>query len=354
MNAAATPITIELASPADIARFGGRKVTLSLAPADVTSSVEIDSYLPGYQPFGGFRGDEVAPTNPLVDKDFGTYRIYGSNNVFRRVRTQTSRTAPVGEVDPETSLANYNALPYGLGSFIPAATENQSAYNLRQAAARVIADKLALDRECRIWAYLTTLGNWASAQVKTLGAGFNWNGGVNANPVQDLQGMIRASAQPVTAIYMSLEAGHALLNHDTTRDYLRAFYGDSPLGDALRNANGGQPVDTSVEFLIPGLPVIKIAGAKVLNETTGLLDEIIGRTNVVGVSLPPFSTREFDSIQTVRTLRTKGPSGTGWTSREYFVNHRGVDGGTMLVAGYTEDVKFVANNAGFLLRSVLT
>ena len=72
------------------------------------------------------------------------------------------------------------------------------------------------------------------------------------------------------------------------------------------------------------------------------------------VSLPPFSTREFDSIQTVRTLRTKGPSGTGWTSREYFVNHRGVDGGTMLVAGYTEDVKFVANNAGFLLRSVLT
>ncbi len=312
------------------------------------------TYLPGYQPYGGYRADEVAPWNPLVEKDFGTYRTYGSNNVFRRLRTQTSRTAPVGEVDPETSLSPYNALPYGLGSFIPTATEAQATYDLKRAAARRVADGLALDRECRLWAYATTVGNWGTNQVKTLGAGFNWNGGVNANGVADLQGMVRASYQPVTRIYMGLEASHALLNLDSTRDYLKMWYGVGAMSDQLQKANGGQPLDTSQEFTLPGLPVIKVVGAKVLNEATGVLDDAIGRANVVGVSAPPITAQEFDSIQTLRSLRVKGSSGTGWVSREYFVNHRGVEGGTMLVAGYTEDIRFVANNAGFLLRSVLT
>lgn len=349
-----TMMSVTLSSPEDIARFGGQKtVMLSLSPADVTTSQEIDSYLPGYVPFGGWRADEIANPNPLVDIEFGTFRRYGSNNVFRRRKAQTSRTAPVGEVDPETDLGNYQCLMYGFGSFIPASVEGQSKYDVKLQAAELVKDQLTLDREVRLWSYLTTSGNWASGQVKTLGAGFNWNGGVNSNPILDLQAAYRASFQPITAFYMGTEAGQAFINNDQVRDYVKLMNGQMPNAGMIAQGAQGQ-ADFAREFTIPGLPPIKIAGAKVLNESTLLLDEIIGRTNVVGIVAPPGATPRFNSISTVKTFRTKGPSGTGYTSREYFVNNRGVDGGTMLVAGFTEDVKFVANTAGALLRSVLT
>ena len=346
-------ITVTLATAEDRARFGGDTITLSLAPSDVTTQQEIDTYLPGYQPFAGFRADQIAGPTPLVDKDSDTYRIFGSNNVFRRINVKSSRTAPVGEVDPETSLGTYNALIYATGSFLPAATEAQSKYDLKQAAARVIADKLLLDRECRFWAFITTVANWNSNQVKTLGSGFNWNGGASALPIVDLQTMCRASSQVVTGIYMPLEGAHSFLNNDSVKDYLRMMLGDNAPSPQLVNAAGPQGMTQDVELVVPGLPPIHVAGAKVLNESTGNLDEIIGRTNVVGVCQPPISSVQFDSIQTVRTFRTKGLSGTGYTSREYPVPHRGHEGGTMLVAGFTEDIRMVANSAGFYLRSVL-
>lgn len=348
-------ITVALATAEDRARFGGAaSIQLTLAPGDVTTQQEIDTYLPGYVPFAGFRADQIAGAAPLVDKDSDTYRIFGPNNVFRRINVKSSRTAPVGEVDPETSLASYNAQIYATGSFLPRATEAQAKYDLKRAAARVIADKLLLDREVRFWTVMTTVANWATAQVKTLGATFQWNGGSAAQPIIDLQTMCRASTQVVTGIYMPLEAGHAFLNNDSVKDYLRMMLGDNAPSPQLITAAGPQGMQQDIELVVPGLPPIHIAGAKVLNETTGNLDEIIGRTNVVGVCQPPISAVEFESIQTVRTFRTKGMSGTGYTSREYDVPHRGHEGGTMLVAGFTEDIRFVANSAGFLLRSVLT
>lgn len=348
-------VTVALATAEDRARFGGAAtIQLTLSPSDVTTQQEIDTYLPGYQPFAGFRADQIAPAAPLVDKDQDTYRIYGANNVFRRVNVKSSRTAPVGEVDPETNLSSYNAQIYATGSFLPRATEAQAKYDLKRAAARVVADKLLLDREVRFWSTMTTTANWNSNQVKTLGAGFQWNGGVSAQPIIDLQGACRASTQVVTGIYMPLEAGHAFLNNDSVKDYLRMLLGDNAPSPQLIASAGPQGMTQDIEVVIPGLPPVHIAGAKVLNESTGLLDEIIGRTNIVGVCQPPISAVEFDSIQTVRTFRTKGMSGTGYTSREYDVPHRGHEGGTMLVAGFTEDIKFVANSAGFLLRSVLT
>lgn len=331
---------------------GQSSIKLSLAPADVTSAEEIDTYLPGYQPFGGFRADEVAPPAPLVAKDTDLFRTYGLNNVFRRLHVQTSRTAPVGEVDPETSLSTYRTLPFALGSFIPAETDDQANYDLRKAAAQRIKDALTLDREARLWSLLTTTGNWNSNNRTALTAGFQWNGGASSDPILDLQTLIEKSAQVVTAIYMSLKAGHAFLRHDKVRDHMRQLLGDSAPSPQLIAGTGVQGANP-VDFVIPGLPPIKIAGAKVLNETTGNLDSIIGDANVVGIANAPGG-GQFEAIQTVKTFRYKGPSGTGWVTREFFVDQRGLNGGTMMVSGFSEDIKMVSNVSGFLITGATT
>lgn len=345
-------MNVTLADPDAIARFGGASVRLALAPVDVYTPEEIDTYLPGFRPFGGFRSDQIVPANPLMERDRDYFRVYGKDNVFREIHVQTSRTAPVGEADPETTMDEYHALPFSLGSFLPAETQSQSSFDLRRASAEFIATKLLLNREIRLWSLLTTSGNWNSNQVTTLGAGFQWNGGASADPLLDIQTMIEKSDQVVTDIYFSLKAAHAFLRNDKVRDHMRQMLGDNAPTPAILGGAGVQGPQGDIDFVIPGLPPFHVAGAKKKNETTGALDDIIGVGNVVGISNPGGG-GQFEAIQTVKCFRTKGPSGTGWTNREFAVENRGLHGGRMLVAGFSEDIRFVANSAGFLLRSAI-
>lgn len=342
-------ITVQLASAQDAAAFGGqRTIRLALSPGDVSSVEEIDTYLPGYTPFGGYRGEEIAPTGALREKDTDSFRVYSMSNVFRRLHVEVSLQSRIGEVDPETTLDTYKVLPYGLGSFIPAETEQQSTYDVRRAAARRIKDALMVDKEARTWEVLTTLNNWGTGQRVTLGAGFNWDGGASSNPIIDIQSRLVASSQPVTGIYMGLKVAHAFLRHSLVRDHMRQMLGDNSPTPAVLAGAGIQGASELIDFVIPGFPPFHVAAGKVLNDTTGGLDEFIGR-NVVMVSNPPGDPTDFERIQTVRTFRTKGPSGTGYTSREFQVDNRGLNGGRMLVAGFSEQIKMVANSAGGLI-----
>ncbi|MFZ5896819.1 MAG: hypothetical protein ACOY0T_37530 [Myxococcota bacterium] len=345
-------VTVQLASREDAERLGvpgAKSVRLALTPADVSSLEELDTYLPGYRPFGGFRADEVAPIS-LRDKDVGKYRVFGLSNLSRRVHTEISLQSPVGEVDPETELAPYQMLPHGLGSFIPWETENAADFDLKRAAGERIKDLLSVDREYAVWSLLRNPNSWGPNNRVTLGAGFQWNGGVNSDPIADIQSRIRASTQPITDVYFSLATSHAFLNHNKVRDYMRTFYGDGAPGTNILRGAGVQA--EFIDFSLPGLPPIHVAGATLQDETTGVLDGMIGG-DVVLVSNPPGEPTNGERIQTVRTMRSRGPSGTGWTSREYFVNNRGLNGGTMILAGYTEVVVMVAPTTGGLIRNVI-
>ena len=56
-----------------------------------------------------------------------------------------------------------------------------------------------------------------------------------------------------------------------------------------------------------------------------------------------------EDIQTALTWRFNGPSGTGFLTREYQREDRGAHGGTMMVSGYSEDPRFIANDVGGLI-----
>jgi hypothetical protein len=342
--------TIKLAD--DVLGLGkaGQSIKLALSPSDVSISEEIDTYMGGFAPFE-FRADEASPPI-LVDKDTDQFRNFGSNNAFRRVDVETSRQAKVNEVDPTSTLSSYTVKERALGSFVPRATEDNAAplYQPRLAAARRIRWALDLDREFRVWAALTLTTNWPAANQETLGAGFQWNEGASSNPIKDLQARIEASAQAVTDIFMNPQVAHAFLRNEKVRDHMRQMLGD---GAPVPGVAAGAGAAARVDFVIPGLPPIRVVPGKVLNESTSVLDFLLTDT-VVLVGKPPTSvpTSGMD-IMTHGTWRRRGTSGTGFQSREFFVDERGLEGGTMLVAGHAEDPVFIANTVGGIIVNII-
>lgn len=327
-----------------------QSIKLALVPSDVRSVEEIDTYMPGYRRFP-FRADEVSPVL-LVDASIAEYRVYDLANIFRQVRSETSLQAPVAEVDPETSMQTYRCRPYALGGFIPAMTRAQAKnFNPEEIAARRVADALGLGRELRVMNKATALATWATGQRTTLTSDFKWNGGALSDPLLDIQTRSEASTQPVTDIYIGVKAVHALLRHPKMMDYIANALGGGPRPQAMIDAMGVAPTSRQLDFEIPGLPPFHVVSSKVLNDTTGALDDIIGG-HVFMVSNPA-GQAQFEDIRTFQTFRVRGPSGTGFVSRMFELPTRGRDGGDMLVSGYDDAEVVVTNSAGGLIRDAV-
>ncbi len=329
----------------------GQRVQLALNPSDVHVAHEIDTFLAGFAP-QGFRADEAVPV-ALVDKATDRYRTFGSNNVFKQVEVRTSRQASIQEVDIETSLATYLVDERALGAFIPRATEAQATFDVKAGHAMRIQEALGLDREVRIFGtggLLSSSANWNANNVATIGSGAQWNDAENADPILDIQERIEASAQLVTGIYMNPIVGHAFLRADRVRTHMRQMLGD---GAPNPNVVGATTIQQNVDFQIPGLPPFHIVAGKVLNETTGLLDYIL-TDSVILVSYPQNGLPvDGKRTMTAVSFRERGLSGNGFTTREFEVNGRGLQGGTMMVSGHAEDEVMIANNVGGLILNTI-
>ena len=106
-------------------------------------------------------------------------------------------------------------------------------------------------------------------------------------------------------------------------------------------------------FTIPGLPPFVVAPAKKLNVSTGSLDFVWGN-DVILLSTPPSAAGvDENTIASHLTFRTKGRSGTGWTTNEYMPFGRGLEGGTMLEMGHKEGIYFVCNRAGGFIQNAV-
>lgn len=330
----------------------GQRVQLALNPSDVHIAHEIDTFLAGFAP-QGFRADEACPV-ALVDKATDRFRTFGSNNVFKQVEVRTSRQASIQEVDIETSLSTYLVDERALGAFIPRATEAQATFDVKAGHAMRIQEALGLDREIRIFGsggLLSTSGNWNANNVAAIDPSAVWDDSENCDPILDIQERIEASAQMITSIYFNPSVAHAFLRADRVRSHMRQMLGDGAPNAAVV---GAASVQQNVDFVIPGLPPFKVVAGKVLNETTGLLDFILG-DSVILVShpqngLPVDGKRTMTSV----SFRERGLSGNGFTTREFEVQGRGLQGGTMMVSGHAEEEVMIANNCGGLITGVLS
>lgn len=331
-------------------QFGkkGQRVTLALQPADVHDPTELPTYLAGYSPLG-FRADEASPII-LVDNDSDKFRNFNSDDAFRRVDVKGSVSGAVPEVDPKSALDTYKVVSRAVGSFIPWATENQSGNNYQptMAATRRCRRAIDLDREFDVFGatpegLLQTVANWDASVVKALTTAWD----IGGDALKDLQEAIERSAQQVTRIWMNQRLGHIFLRNDSVRDHMRQMMGDGAAQAALQQVS--RAAETNVDFQLIGLPPVSIAASKARTEPGTDIDYVFPNGNVVLVTAPPGVPEDGEEIATTYTFRRRGPSGTGFQVREFFVPGRGELGGTMVVVSMADQAKMTGSNVGGLL-----
>jgi hypothetical protein len=320
----------------------GQRVSLSLAPSDVHDASEVPELLQSYRsPL--FRADEVCPVIP-VDKLSDKYRVFSSDNAFEPVEVKTTGEAAIAEVDPDSELSTYTCDLRAIGCFISAQTEMSAEFDVKARAAKRCADAIMRDIEIDVMTLLGTNTNW-DAGVRTAAA-TAWDQ-AGSTPIVDLQTAIRKSYQPVRCIAINLQTAFALINHDDVKDLMRQFKGDQPVTDAMTRIADASA--TNIDFVIPTMPPFKVVNSQRI--VAGAKVEILGKVAVL-ISGP--TSPMPDEIMSAATMRWRGPSGTGWSSREYTVEGRGPWGGTMLVVSEASDQVMVANKAGGIITNTAT
>lgn len=327
----------------------GERIMLSVTPAEVSNqNEELDSWLGGYSQFG-FVADMLAPV-VLVDQEKAQRRSFKAENVFERVPTKTGRHGAIHEIKHMSDTEPYETEEYALAAFVPFAAETDAVknYNVKQAHMQMIPEKLALDRECRVFELLTDLNSWDAANRTSLGASLKWNTGASKNPLLDLHTRIKASVQKVTGILVNEDVLFWFLADTAVQARMRQMYGDNAPSPDLAMAAESQGVMT---FQFLGLPPITVCPAKQM--VAGSLVSIVPN-DVILVSQPAGLPNDGTRMATCMTFRTKGRSGTGWTTNEYIPQSgRGLESGTMMESGYKEDVFMASGRCGGLIKDVL-
>lgn len=341
-------VTMKLAETSRLGREGD-VVTLDLQVVDVHVPEEISTYLGGYKNFES-RADEISPI-VLVDKDTDYYRDMSSDDAFQPVDVKINMNGPHKEIDVRSSATQYQTIYRAIGSYVGDDVAVQTRWGLRQAASRRCFNVVDMDREIDAVGLLTTTTSFSSNNRLALGAGANWDGGVDSDPVENIQRMILQSSQTVTAIDLNQADAFALLRHPAVRDQYRQYKGDAQLEEAVANVykSGMQGATSKCDFMIPGLPVFRVHTKRKKNETTLALDFIWPTGTVVGSSSPPGVPMDGETIATSKTFRRRGVFGTGWTTREYRIENRGLNGGSMIMVGNADIAKITSNTSGFII-----
>lgn len=322
----------------------GELITMAVTPADVAQVTELETYLGGYSQ-DGYVADMVSRLIP-IDKETSRRRNHAVTNAFEPVRDEVGRDGAINQIEHASETVDFKTTEHALAAWIPWATENDATYPIRQAHSTMISDKLRLNREIAILDALTSTANWTSGHYTTITTNYRWSTGSTKDPVGNLMTYIKASWQRVTDIVMELEVAHYLLkNSDIVARVTRA-YGDAAAKEVLETL-GTKELQRVV---VPGLPPITIVQTK---KYVGSTMSSILADDVIGLNIPS-TLMGGETMATHLTFRYKGRSGTGYTVNEYVPYGRGLNGGTMLEAGYSEHRAMVSGRAGFLLKSVLT
>lgn len=353
-------ITLKLAEDSHLGR-AGQTVTLALQPADVHDPTELSSYLAGYTN-AEYRADEASPVI-LSENDSDKYRNFNSDDTFRRVDVKGSLNGAIPEVDPGSALNTYKVVDRVVGSFIPRRTEMQTGnnYRPRQAAARRCKRAISMDREIDVFGatFLGLTTSFVSAIRFPLGANANWGllttqgEGSSSDPMFDVQNAMVNSAQIIAGSWLNPKTAFAFVRHSKVRNHMRQMLGDGAVNQTVTAIKDSAASGVPVDFLIPGLPPFRVAAAKVKNESTGNLDYILADGVVVGVSRPAGVPTDGEEIATTYTFRVKGPSGVGFETREFFIDGRGANGGTMVVTSMADIAIMTGSNCGFIITGAL-
>lgn len=312
---------------------GGRRYELTLTPSDVHTSSDLTEFLAGYKPFG-FRADDVSPV-VFVDKPIFYHRIFGSDDAFLHVETRGSLTSPPKLIDPSSTATQAKTEVYNVGSMVPVQTEDAADnYSPKQQAGKRCMNAILLDREVIVMALIGLNTSWASAVRYTLGGTENWDGGVDADPLAEVQAAVRGSMQQATQIIMNQKVNDYFLASDTIKDHMRQMLGDKGLN-----------FNSMTDYQIPGLPPVKVVTSQYRSASGGALSYTLGNHCVV-MSTPPGIPTDGEEVAASYTFRERGDDGNGINVREWFVEGAGVKGAYMINVTMAEKSVITGNACG--------
>jgi hypothetical protein len=333
----------------------GEKIMLAVTPGDTSQVTELETYLGGYRQ-NDYAADLISPVVP-VDKETFKRRDFSHLNVFAPTEDRVGRLGAINEVEHASAVIEDKTEEHALAAFITFASENDAVgtYNVRQAHSKLIRDKLDLNREIRRMDKATTVGTWNASNYTTITTNYRWNTGTTKDPMADIRTRMKASWAHVTGILMNLEVSGYFLSDTKVK-----AAADFAMGTA--NAKPGVVIETYVPGVqvcrLPGLPPVYIVDAK--KYVSGAMTSILADDVILFNS--PSSLSGGETLASFLSFRYRGRSGTGYTVNEYVPYGRGLNGGTMLEAGYsdcdctpgTSADGTTTSRIGGLIKSVLT
>lgn len=326
----------------------GDLFAMDLGPADV----HIPSAMPNFA--SGYKNEppiaDLACPVILANKQVDDYWQFQKEDAFQRAAPMGGAGgAQVPEIAPRLAFAQYSTRERALGGYVSTQLEANADAPLRilQATTRRVMDALILEREMRVQNLLRTSGNWNSGNVVTLGAGFQWDGGANSDPVHDLHTRIEQSFGAVTGIVMSERVWHDFVRNPAVRAYY-AYKSDPSLATVVPS-----PEKTSA---ILELPPIYVAKMKFLN-SSGNLDYVWGNDVVLLRQPPEMPPTSQEDVATAYTFRWNvqnpkdGVASGGFVVRQFFNQHRGSMGGLQVVVVHHDAEVFTSTFVGGLIVS---
>jgi hypothetical protein len=325
----------------------GEVVTMAVTVSDVSNTTVLETLLGGYSN-AEMAADMVSPLVPVAKEKF-MWRDFSHLNEFSPVEDRVGRTGHINQIEHLSEMQTGQVEEHALAAWIPWAVENDADanYPVRSAHAQMIQGKLALNREIRIWDRLTSTANWTAGHYTTLTTNYLWPAGSTKNPLYDLNTYIKASWQPVTDIFMSAEAAGYFVADTKVVALIERVQGQAN-GNATTAVNPGSSGIQTIR--LPGYPPIHVLSAKkYASSAMGyILDD-----DVVGVNIPT-QLAGGNTKATHLSFRYRGRSGTGYTVNEYVPWGRGLNGGTMLEAGFSDGDIMISGTAGFLIKGVVS
>lgn len=332
----------------------GEKIMLAVTPSDTAQVTELESYLGGYSQ-GGFGQDILAPIVP-IDKETTKRRDFSHYNAFAPVEDRVGRDGAINQVEHQSAVVQFTTEEHALAAFIPYAAENDAvgSYNVRASHSQLIKDKLDLNSEIRWFDKATTVGTWNASNYTTITTDYRWNTGTTKDPLADIRARIKASWCPVTDILMNIEVSGYFLADTKVK-----AAADFVLGTG--GAKGNLIVESAVtgiqSFKLPGLPPVHVIDSRKF--TSGAMSTILA-DDVILINRPS-TLSGGNTLASFLRMRYRGRSGTGYTVNEYVPYGRGLNGGTMLEAGFADadivpgtGADSTTSRVGGLIKSVLT
>ena len=331
----------------------GEKVMLAVSPVDVSQSVELENYLGGYKQ-SGYAADILSP---IVRTDTVQFkrRDHSHTNAFAPVEDRVGRSGAINQIEHASATVEAKCEEHALAAFIPYETDREAAYNVRAAHLEMISDKLTLNREIRRIDTATSVSTWNANNYDVITTTGRWNTGTAKNPLRDLRELMLQSWGPVTGILMNLEVSGYFLADTEVRAYADFNLGTGAQKNGIVVDSGIPGVQT---FRLPGLPPFYVVDAK--KWVGGAMVSILA-DDVVLFNAPSVLSGG-NTLASFLTFRYAGRNGTGYTVNEYVPYGRGLNGGTMIEAGYSDADVTTGTSAdgattsriGGLLKSVLT